>query len=194
MLIGGREESQQRYGLQGRIPTLRQVVAEHMDTNASATNLAVAQPAPVRPRPEPASRQEAAVVPASLETIAESPATSTAGPAYTGYTQDALGGGMALSMPMVQPSSEPAPTEDTAIEPVGGYIAYVDGSSVNVRSGPSAGTEAVARLARGEAVLVLPSDTPGWSMIRIEGDGVEGYIASRFLSQTSTNEAGPAGD
>jgi hypothetical protein len=29
--------------------------------------------------------------------------------------------------------------------------------------------------------MVLPSDTPGWSMIRIEGDGLEGYIASRFL-------------
>ena len=37
----------------------------------------------------------------------------------------------------------------------------------------------LARLARGEAVLVLPSDTPGWSMIQIEGDGVEGYVASR---------------
>ncbi len=63
---------------------------------------------------------------------------------------------------------------------------YVSGSSVNVRSGPSAETEALTRLSRGEAVLAMPSDTPGWSMIRIEGDGVEGYIASRFLTESAT--------
>lgn len=179
MLIGGRDESQVRYGLQGRIPTLSQVVAQHMDARQQVVEVASAQPAT-----EPTKPPESDVVPASLETLTDVPATEPDGTDYTGYTQDALGGGMSLSMPMVQPSSETAATDDTAAEPVGGYIAYVAGSSVNVRSGPSAESEAVARLARGEAVLVLPSDTPGWSMIRIEGDGVEGYVASRFLQQS----------
>ncbi len=184
LLIGGHDQSQARYGLQGRIPTLRQVVAQHMDAHKQVVEVASAQPAPAQTRIEPAKTPEPEVVPASLETLTDVPATEPDGTAYSGYTQDALGGGMSLSMPMVQPSSETAAIDDTVAEPVGGYIAYVAGSSVNVRSGPSAETEAVARLARGEAVLVLPSDTPGWSMIRIEGDGVEGYVASRFLAQS----------
>ena len=184
MLIGGRDESQVRYGLQGRIPTLSQVVAQHMNARQQVVEVASAQPAPAQPATEPTKTPESDVAPASLETLTDVPATEPDGTDYTGYTQDALGGGMSLSMPMVQPSSETAATDDTAAEPVGGYIAYVAGSSVNVRSGPSAESEAVARLARGEAVLVLPSDTPGWSMIRIEGDGVEGYVASRFLAQS----------
>ena len=194
MLIGGRDESQVRYGLQGRIPTLSQVVAQHMDAPKPVVEVAADQPLPVQPKAEQPVTQDPAVVPASLSTLAASPAVETDTTTYTGYTQDALGGGMSLSMPMVQPTSETVTTDNTEVEPVGGYIAYVSGSSVNVRSGPSAETEPVARLARGESVLVLPSDTPGWSMIRIEGDGVEGYIASRFLSQTSSEGSGPVGD
>ena len=39
----------------------------------------------------------------------------------------------------------------------------------------------MTRLDRGDAVQVLPSDTPGWSKVRLERDGLEGFVASRFL-------------
>jgi len=54
-----------------------------------------------------------------------------------------------------------------------------------VRSGPGKDHDVVARLARGEEVLVVvEADGPdGWALVRIEGDGVEGYVAARLLNE-----------
>jgi uncharacterized protein YgiM (DUF1202 family) len=68
-------------------------------------------------------------------------------------------------------------------------IMYVSSRSVNVRGGPSTDFEIVGRLTRAEAVTVVEPETDGWVQIRIEGDGVEGYIAARLLSDTD-----PAGN
>jgi uncharacterized protein YgiM (DUF1202 family) len=93
---------------------------------------------------------------------------------------------LTLALPLVEappaagpsPAAAAAPPTETDAAPV---VHYVAANTVNVRAGPSAQSESLTKLDRGEAVLVLPSDTPGWSMIRIEGDGLEGYIATRFL-------------
>ncbi len=71
------------------------------------------------------------------------------------------------------------PTPDAA------RILFVAAKSVNVREGPGKDFGVVSRLVRGEAVLVVSSGEgpDGWSLIRIEGDGVEGYIASRLLAE-----------
>lgn len=61
-------------------------------------------------------------------------------------------------------------------------IVYVNATSVNVRQGPSTQDAVISRLNRGEAALVVWTDDSGWSRIRIEGDGVEGYVASRYLT------------
>lgn len=61
-------------------------------------------------------------------------------------------------------------------------VVYVNASSVNVRQGPSTQDAVVGKLDRGDAALVVWTDDTGWSRIRIEGDGVEGYVASRFLT------------
>jgi uncharacterized protein YgiM (DUF1202 family) len=68
---------------------------------------------------------------------------------------------------------------------VTGRVLYIDAKSVNVRSGPGKDFDVVERLKRGEAVLVVAeADSPdGWSLIRIEGDGVEGYVAARLLRE-----------
>ena len=64
-------------------------------------------------------------------------------------------------------------------------ILFVAAQSVNVREGPGKDFGVVSRLARGEAVLVVSAGEgpDGWSLIRIEGDGVEGYVASRLLAE-----------
>lgn len=101
-----------------------------------------------------------------------------------GAEEPASQGGLTLALPLVEAeAAEPAasPVQGAPGQPV---VKYVVGSSVNVRSGPSAETESLGKLARGESVLVIATDSPGWSMIRIEGDGLEGYIASRFLGDT----------
>lgn len=72
-----------------------------------------------------------------------------------------------------------APVADT------GKVLFIGAKSVNVRSGPGKDFAVVSRLARGEAVLVVAEGegADGWSLIRIEGDGVEGYVASRLLTE-----------
>ena len=62
---------------------------------------------------------------------------------------------------------------------------YVVAPNVNVREGPGQDHAVLDRLPRGEAVLVqVTGEGPeGWSLVRVEGDGVEGYIASRLLME-----------
>lgn len=78
-------------------------------------------------------------------------------------------------------SAPTAPAPDPA--PVG-RVQYIATDSANVREGPGKDHAVLERLPYGEAVLVLvEGEGPdGWSLIRIEGDGVEGYIASRLLA------------
>ena len=66
-----------------------------------------------------------------------------------------------------------------------GPILRVRASSANVRGGPGTNYAAIGKLQRGDEVLVVlePQATGGWARIRIEGDGVEGYVASRLLRQ-----------
>lgn len=76
----------------------------------------------------------------------------------------------------------PAAPETPAFAP---KVFYIDAKSVNVRSGPGKTNPVIARLARDEAVLVVSQtdEENGWSLIRIEGDGVEGYVATQLLRQ-----------
>jgi uncharacterized protein YgiM (DUF1202 family) len=62
-------------------------------------------------------------------------------------------------------------------------VRVVVGSSVNVREGPSTEAVVLGKLLRGEEVLVIRSEANGWARVRIEGDGIEGYVATRFLSE-----------
>ena len=69
--------------------------------------------------------------------------------------------------------------------PSEGRLFYIASESVNVREGPGKDHAVIDRLPRGEAVLVLVEGegADGWSLIRIEGDGIEGYVASRLLTE-----------
>jgi uncharacterized protein YgiM (DUF1202 family) len=74
------------------------------------------------------------------------------------------------------------PATQTASE---GQVLYVSAKSVNVRQGPSTDSSVVGKLGRGEAALVLWQEGDDWARIIIEGDGLEGYVATRFLSATA---------
>lgn len=81
--------------------------------------------------------------------------------------------------------ADPAPEVATAVaaeDTAEGEIWYVAGNSLNVRSGPSTNDAVVGKLTRGEAALVVWREGDEWARIRIEGDGVEGYVAMRFLT------------
>lgn len=63
-----------------------------------------------------------------------------------------------------------------------GTIWYVNASSVNVRALPSTDAEIVGRLGSGEATLLVQAVDADWARIVIQGDGVEGFVAMRYLS------------
>jgi len=81
-----------------------------------------------------------------------------------------------VAAPVAAPLPEPQVT--------GGRLLTVAASAANVRQGPGTTFGVVGSLTQGEQVLVVEEEAPveGWSRVRLEGDGVEGYIATRLLS------------
>ena len=71
--------------------------------------------------------------------------------------------------------AEPAP-EAT------GEIWYVTADSVNVREMPSTDSGVLGKLTAGEAALLIADVDGEWARIVIQGDGLEGYVALRYLS------------
>ena len=78
-------------------------------------------------------------------------------------------------------SAAPLPEPEVA----GGTLFTVAASTANVREGPGKAFGVLGSLARGEQVLVVQEANPtkGWSRVRLEGDGMEGYVATRLLSE-----------
>lgn len=85
--------------------------------------------------------------------------------------------------PMPGPSLKPAPEYRTAPAAAGRILA-VDTARLNVRSGPGLSAPVVDSLARGEEVLMV-TERDGWVRIRIEGDGIEGWVSRRLLRPTN---------
>jgi uncharacterized protein YgiM (DUF1202 family) len=63
-----------------------------------------------------------------------------------------------------------------------GTIWYVSANSVNVRAEPSTESDVVGKLGSGEATLVVQAIDGEWARIVIQGDGVEGFVALRYLT------------
>jgi len=61
--------------------------------------------------------------------------------------------------------------------------ATITARSANVRFGPSTSEAVIGQLSLGEQVMIVIEDNPvaGWNLVRIEGDGGEGYVATRLL-------------
>lgn len=66
-----------------------------------------------------------------------------------------------------------------------GTIWYVNASSVNVRSAPSTDSDVLGKLGSGEAALLVAAVDNEWARIVIQGDGLEGYVALRYLTPES---------
>ncbi len=88
---------------------------------------------------------------------------------------------------VVAPETVAQSQPETLPEPqvAGGLLFTVSANSANVREGPGTVFAVLGSLGQGEQVLVLSEESPieGWSRVRLEGDGIEGYIATRLLSE-----------
>lgn len=58
----------------------------------------------------------------------------------------------------------------------------VTASRVNVRSGPTTSNPVLGQVERADVVRVISDPNSAWVKIVIEGDGIEGYMSSRFLT------------
>lgn len=111
----------------------------------------------------------------SVRRLAEQPVT---GPVRPVVLQDAV-----IDPAAVQPMSQPARAAPAPPRLAGQDIRSVSADSANVRGGPSTGHAVVGRITRGEEVEVMETDPSGWLRIRIQGDGIEGWVAGRLLAK-----------
>lgn len=168
MLLAGRDFGQLRPGL-----ALAHAEAKAVPVTAEApvvetVALDAVQPAlPAKPAPEPVVVATVAA-PVVVAEVAAEPAPLE--PENTVFTLSDY----------ADPVVEAAPAE--AEQSSEGEVWYVAGNSLNVRSGPSTSDEVVGKLTRGEATLVVWREGDDWARIRIEGDGIEGYVAMQFLT------------
>jgi uncharacterized protein YgiM (DUF1202 family) len=157
MVIGGEDRGQVRLGL---LPSM----TEKLDAFAVAHGTApVAEFQSEYLRPDDPQVVSASFAP-------EKPLTIIPGP---------------VEVALIQPEPAEAEAVELSVPEPQGRLFYVDAHSVNVREGPGKDHAVLDSLPRGEAVLVLVSGEgrEGWSLVRVEGDGVEGYIASRLLTE-----------
>lgn len=162
MLIGGQDRGQMRFGLMPApvAPVASPLIADDVRVQEGLVEQAAL---------DDTVAQAVDPVPTPIEDVSFAPAEPVMAP-------------QAATTEVAQGQVQPTPV---APNPVSGKILFVAVKSVNVREGPGKDFGVVSRLARGEAVLVVSAGTgpDGWSLIRIEGDGVEGYVASRLLKE-----------
>lgn len=178
LLIAGEDKGQLRPGLATAVAAGEEIVV----LERSRAPAAVAR----APKAEPALAGAAPVVEPVAETASYTPPPEpqaarkvTPEPVFTLSTLPTA------TMDAEAPAAE-ASTPEAAAEPVApgaaGGVWYVIVDTVNVREGPSTGTSVVEKLTWGEAVAVSFEPGSEWAHVRIEGDGLEGYVALRFLS------------
>jgi uncharacterized protein YgiM (DUF1202 family) len=95
------------------------------------------------------------------------------------FTLSAVGNEEVPAGPETTPETAPTPEVVAGGE---GTIWYINADSVNVRAEPSTEAEVLGKLGSGEATLMVQAINDEWARIVIQGDGVEGFVALRYLS------------
>lgn len=72
-----------------------------------------------------------------------------------------------------QPTEQPENTD----------LRWVNVDRANVRAAAHKGANVTGSIDRGESVLVLWTEPNGWARVRIEGDGVDGFIHQSLLTE-----------
>jgi uncharacterized protein YgiM (DUF1202 family) len=90
-------------------------------------------------------------------------------------------------VPMLQPAPvqaavQVAPSEP---EPAALPVMWVRATSANVRRAPTTSSAVVGNLRWGDAVSIIETGPDGWMRVRLEGDGVDGYMAARLLTDSA---------
>lgn len=105
-------------------------------------------------------------LPAAVRRLADSPVDGPLRPTIIGVAQPVP------QVALVQPVAE-----------LPGEYRSVQVASANVRGGPSTGHGVIGRVVLGEEVEVVESAGNGWVRVRIQGDGIDGWVAERLLAR-----------
>lgn len=194
----GEDSGQLRPGLEqaaaeGR---LDQVWAEARAKEAAAKAAAVPVIADVAPEPAPVA---AAAPPETIaevikpDTVVESVRETVQVVEEPIFTLSAFGNepvpGEIAAGTETLAEADPAPLSDAHTPELSaagdGTIWYVNADKVNVRATPSTDGEVLDKLELGEATLMVQQVDADWARIVIQGDGVEGFVAIRFLTPTA---------
>lgn len=187
----GRDNGQLRPGLaqaaaEGRLDEVwaaakaRETAAEERRKALAAAATTAAVPKPrATPAPAPAIAEPAAPAPVVMPErqvvqVLQDPV----------FTLEAFGNEL---VPGEDQARAVAPAPVAPVEPEApavdqGRVWYVNADSVNVRAAPSTDADILGKLNAGEALLMVAAVDDEWARIVIQGDGVEGYVATRFLS------------
>jgi uncharacterized protein YgiM (DUF1202 family) len=171
LMIAGEDRGQLRPGLADAAAKGLVAASESPEPSNPAEPLTVvdASPAPAAPQTQPAVVAAAAPEPEPYVEPAREVVTAVEEPVFS----------LAASGNEAVPTPEPQPE---ALEDGAGTIWYVVANSVNVRAEPSTDAEVLGKLGTGEATLLVQSVNDEWARIVIQGDGVEGFVAKRYLS------------
>ncbi|MFN7223382.1 MAG: SH3 domain-containing protein [Paracoccaceae bacterium] len=153
--VGGKDHGQMRFGL--------------MEAEKEAALLAHS-PAPIDAYAPKTTPDELVTRAADIEMVLPASAPTVA-------VSDVAPAPLLVAAPAPQPEPiSPANQSD---------VKFVIGKSVNVRSGPSTRDSVVGKLTRGEAVSVVWIEDNGWARVRVEGDGIDGFMSMDFLTDTA---------
>jgi uncharacterized protein YgiM (DUF1202 family) len=184
LMIAGVDRGQMR-------PGLAEAAARAAQVGANEVSGAEAPAAPVVAQTVTAALAKPVAVPDATPLAAEAPAVAASTDAPARYVDPDRKLLTAVEEPVftlasVGNEAVPAAPADTATPEVAdggqGTIWYINASSVNVRAKPSTDAEIVGRLGSGEATLMVQAVDQDWARIVIQGDGVEGFVAMRYLS------------
>jgi hypothetical protein len=146
------------------------------------------------PAEEPLTRVSAAATPAPVETPAEPAVVARTEPQPTEpqpYVEPERELVTRVEEPVFSlasvgtetvPGAETPTAEPEVADGGTGTIWYVVANSVNVRAEPSTDGAVLGKLGSGEAALLVQAVDSEWARIVIQGDGVEGFVAMRYLS------------
>lgn len=71
-------------------------------------------------------------------------------------------------------------------------VAKINGTNINIRKGPSTTDDIVATGQQGDIVTITKKVNDEWSAVKL-ADGIEGYVASRFLNDNKNESDANAG-
>jgi hypothetical protein len=176
MMVGGRDLTPEEMAALGIEPRVEVSRAGTESLTAATADL----PAPA---PAPAAADDVvlgAAAAAGADTLAE-PASAP---------EPAAPVEVAAVEPEPQPGTEaevPTVADEIAAALSDAQVWYVNAELVNVREGPSTDFARVGKVTYGDAIEILSDPDDAWVRIRIQGDGVEGYVARRFLQDSEPN-------